>query len=375
VNYTTPDLGGLVPKAAYVTVGSNNTDLGFTNQHLEMCVGATDGTTQWYALATDQNGVSLEDTYTGNNSGSLVKISDVGGNTEKEGVFTAFIADGITINWTTAINASMRLTIVLFAGADVSAKADVLSSWSSSGSKTGVGFAADLYLFAWTNVAYGTSIPHEVRYSLGAATKYGGSMSQWSVNGRRNQSSDNEVSGTSASYAIVHVSDAGAINLGMTVTDINSDGFDYTVLLGATTPISFLAIKITGCAVAIGLDTLPTATGDHAVSGIGFQPDFGLFQNSYNTSGAPISTTIYTLGQQSVDANYTISGFSCASLSTGTSQTATLASPTKLHQGDSTGAVEWSGTLTSWDSDGYTINFDNAPSSAWYHPYVLVKYT
>src|SRR3990167_5502178 len=102
-NITTSDLGGLTPKAALI-IGSVAVTDATAAAHNVVSYGACSGATnEWVTAVSDTDNVADSDNDTWFDDDFCVLFVNPGAQTvDGSAEFSAFIADGVTINWTDA---------------------------------------------------------------------------------------------------------------------------------------------------------------------------------------------------------------------------------------------------------------------------------
>ena len=163
--------------------------------------------------------------------------------------------------------------------------------------------------------------------------------------------------------------DFGFANMLGDLKSFDVDGFTVTfaALAGSANDYNYLAIGGSGVSVKIGTATWPTATGNQAVTGVGFEPDLLLLSAGGEFIGAETATTpglAWSLGWVDESGNQAVSCFHEAA-----------GSPNGAHRyqrGDkcvaildsTTGAVAGEAEFVSFDADGFTVNWTDAHSAA-----------
>ncbi|NJN53653.1 MAG: hypothetical protein HC804_02175 [Anaerolineae bacterium] len=116
---TTTDLGGLTPKAAMFIITQAVTD-GAAANHAVWGLGFTDGTTSFCSASEDEHGLSTTDTQKGGAAVPVVIMDGAATNTvDGQADFSAWVTNGSTITWTNAPSTGFLLTVVYFAGTDL----------------------------------------------------------------------------------------------------------------------------------------------------------------------------------------------------------------------------------------------------------------
>src|SRR4030065_1189114 len=109
------------PKAARFTLVRAATD-GTAANHAVISYGFTDGTRQFAISFEDENALATTETYQAKSSALVVRIGNGGadGTLEGSAEFSAWITDGVRIDWTDAPDAAYLLIVDLFGGTDLS---------------------------------------------------------------------------------------------------------------------------------------------------------------------------------------------------------------------------------------------------------------
>lgn len=160
------------------------------------------------------------------------------------------------------------------------------------------------------------------------------------------------------------------------LSSFDSDGFtlNWTTNDGNAVIVHYMALggpNFTDAKIVTW--TCPTSTGNKAVTGAGFQPDC-VFHFGIMTSGAfPTTTTNakFNLGVMTTSAQW-FGGLTETDNDSNNDPLRTFTSSRVLQQlGDS--SVNNYATYVSMDADGFTVNFGDAASAAWYMASLCLK--
>ena len=168
----------------------------------------------------------------------------------------------------------------------------------------------------------------------------------------------------------------------ITVTDVNFSALSFDIVFSGTPASAYLigymligGSDVTDCLV--GTQTLTTSTGAQSVTGLSFQPTFGMFLNSEQTAAGTGTQVMAGLG---FAASSTKEFAMCWGIDDGQTMTANIDAVSYTNQaasmcGITAGAetIDFLADFTSFNSDGYTVNVSNAATAAWLVPYLLVK--
>lgn len=129
--------------------------------------------------------------------------------------------------------------------------------------------------------------------------------------------------------------------------------------------------------VIVGTQTLATSTGAQSVTGLAFQPDFGVFINAQATAAGTAARALGSIGfAASSTKEFTMAwGIDDAQNMTATIDAVSYTDQAACMSGITAGAetVDFLADFTSFNSDGYTVNVSNAPTAAWLVGYLLIK--
>lgn len=290
IDYTTTDLGGKTPKAALLICTEATADSTTPSAGLSMSVGAcTDIDNLWTNVAWDRNAVGT--TVNRNKlwwsafDDLIVDLQDsdlLGGATY--GKFNSWVTNGIKIDWSvTATPGARRLTIILFAGDDVSAKVGniELSTEDTGVDVTDVGFEPDLVFGCMGR----QNNQNDFWMSLGFAKNPGdsGSAIQRTMvaHGVNNSGQSRCSFATNDSYFGGRLANATSLDYAVDLSDFDGSGFTATGRLFDTSllDVVYLALKFGGTTppqVYVGNDVMASGTGDKSYTGPGFKPQFVL---------------------------------------------------------------------------------------------------
>ncbi|MEJ0073178.1 MAG: hypothetical protein WDN27_03830 [Candidatus Saccharibacteria bacterium] len=267
--------------------------------------------------------------------------------------FTSMDADGFTLNFTNANATAYVVNYMALGGSNLSANIThiVPASVNGSQSTTGVGFRPDAAIFIGGSV-------------------FGGSRGMGFASGANNQvtNSSNYDVGLNALGRYqrtdeVYAQITGSVKqVEASLTSFDADGFtlNYTTTDAGNSDIYVLSLK--GAKFKAGSFTQKTSTGTQSTTGVGFQPTGLLMSTVQNTASS------------SIDANQIVQSLGA---SDGTNQANVVTADnnhgnssldrTKLYTAladDATPTVQAAASLSSFDSDGFTMNYTTADATA-----------
>lgn len=378
--------------AADVASGSFDLSLSSTNQVITglgfspRCVvffgfnnssGATQASTfgaadaqrgQWAQSIRTKDAVNPSDDERAWSSSHCIYTSDSVGAASQRAEFATVTHDGFVLKTTGDGGTARRLHWIAFGGEQVRAKAGYFDLSTSSGTQavTGVGFQPKAVMFgASTSSTTEGVATNEARFALGAMT----SAAQWSGSayGSDNVSPTQEYSVGRTDAAIVRIG-SGTTTALAAYSSLDSDGFtiNKSTPPGGTVRVGYLALG--GQAqFECGSFAQATATGNQAVTGVGFQPK-GLLFASFGkaASTTPTADSVAMVGA-AVSASNNRAHQSSAQNGLTTSDTSRDTTEAACVIASSSGGTPTrlaTGALSTFDSDGFTINWSAADATA-----------
>lgn len=289
----------------------------------------------------------------------------------------SFNATGFTPNWGTLTTVSPLFNYLALGGADITnVKSGTITAATSGATQavTGVGFQPDIVFFFAISQTGAGQANNTNQYSVGVAT----ALSQWVAfhKSQHNQVTMNTSRGFMNNRCIVQQSASANTTVDeRSLASMDSDGFTFNIDTqgGTAFLMGYMAIK--GGQWKVGTETQNTSTGTKATTGVGFTPK-GLVLASvcdtqtsgtqdharlcFGASTGPSNNAAVWTGDQdgSADsiANTIMSSNKCLVLAT----EATGASPTTNAEA----------ALSSFDSDGFTLDWTTADATARVFGYV-----
>jgi hypothetical protein len=374
----TGDVGGLTPKAAIAIVSYATTD-GTAAADRVISWGATDGTRESSIGHTDEDAQETMDSDQHDET-NFIQIRTPGAQADDGlAAFSAWLTDGIRIDWTDAPAAAYLLTVYLFAGSDLSVykgRSGLGNTADNTVDITAPGFTPDL---VFTGIARTSAIGQSslgVVHFDGASTITQRSLAVTTRNGQA----------TSSVWAAIRT-DAG-ICWGTTsaagfdwwgeFSDFDANGFSViTRNAGANNEdLTYLALNFGGVVDSwVGTYTTPTSTGNDGETGPGFTPQFVYLLGSL----AEAAATSYTDNR---GGSFAVSAFTASAEYTtvvssedavGTSNTQSLADDRAIVIPDDDGTLDIEATFVSMDANGWTVNYSNAPATAKLFPALAIE--
>lgn len=290
-------------------------------------------------------------------------LVDDGGTVLSSADLDSFGAGSFTLDFTTA-GSAYSIGYLAIGGADVNAYIGNFAGQGTTGSQaiTGVGFqptavlfhSSDLSTTQWGTVANGT-----VSGFFGCATA---STEEWAMawDHRSINSTTNDSRQTASNCLLEGDTATGLADF----TSMDSDGFTVNWTTADDSYYYFVAIN--GVDAFAGNNTQKTSTGTQAYTGVGFQPDVLLMMG---TDDAVLDTSRTDIWGHSIGATDATSEFAIwygENRSTG-SDMSQAADETIQSYNAGTPTLNAEANISSFDSDGYTLNWGAADATARYH--------
>ena len=289
-----------------------------------------------------------------------------------EADFVSMDSDGFTINLSTAFGAARDCHYLALAGVNFDVGTFDLTTGASDQAVTGVGFLPDALLLgcASTNVTEGQEDVAQISIGFASSTTARVSMAGWSADGEPTSNTTRSMDTGAILQQIT-----SDVSFEIDLASFDSDGFTLgkTTKPGATTRIGYIALN--GISADVDTFTSATSTGSQSITGVGFQPEVLLLLGSAETSIDAIGDTL----------SFLVGGATGAS-SEGSARIAdqdTQGTTNNLREMENDAisilrsladkSVSSKADFTSFDSDGFTLNWSVSDGSARYHAYLALK--
>jgi hypothetical protein len=366
---TIPGFG--TPKAAVVILSRATADATPVSDY-SIGVGLTDGTRSRCISAVTEDGVTTTDTDRSASSELVGMLFPVLQSMDARADFSSWITNGIRIAWTGTPNAGYLMTVILLGGADLTAYVNSTSFTvpdADGEDVTDPGFQPDQ---VWTicaghNTDFTASptITAECHWTFGVADDNGGGIDQWCT-GTWLRDNFGSTSEKGCFYnAVAANTDATWTYRTVELTSMIASGFHLAQsssgVNGTTYKIGYLALDFGGNSHSAGTAQSPTSTGDQGITAPGFTPGFGLFLAGMIEGTVPKvwgSTVGDTIGIGVADDAITEYGYGLADESTAdptNAESEAVSDAILVNDGDGTGLLQ--AALTSWDANGFTLNW------------------
>ena len=372
-NITTTELGGATPDAALLIV-SSATAADTTTAHAQMNVGATDGTNVWCTSWCSEDAQDRTDLYaTTQNDHLLVLQAAADGATDAEIDFSAFIANGITIDITNAPAGAYIVKCFFWAGIE-DAEAGVLTTDATQDQATTVTTTFQPQA-VYLSTLFAANESQAAAADVGMALAVNdGSASQACISfwASDNQDTSYLRGGVWEDKVLKYRTGSWGGELGF-----SSSGFTVTTVddNGSAVLVGYLAIRYgDNASVALKVRTSATSTGTQATSGVGFQPHHAVgiftFSDAKNTYAyGDHGMASFGLGAGTTHAEGSITVLHQHNVNTSVAKSVSDTKYQNIRDVDGTDGIE--ATIDSLDSDGYTLNHTVTDGTARYNVELL----
>ena len=340
--------------------------------HAQWAFGATDGTRQWANSSQSTDGVGFTINHTRGLTDKCIFIHNTTGGIDGEAGFSAFITDGIRIDWTDAPAAAELLTVVLFGGDDLSVRADVINLGAVTTAQTygDMGFEADLLICSGPNQLMDDVMVQVCHGFLGFVKNDGaGGITQrcmaWYEQNFLTDATPNSIMMEDKFGAEIT---AAGVQHEYTASNFGAAGFDFTSNASAVSDrFGFLALGLPADVDCwVGTHNSPTGTGDNSSTAPGFTPQFvmlGLNANAaVDTQESDADAGV--LGVSTFDDTRAYCNAIALQDAAATTNTASQSDDKAINLMDDAQNEDWLGTFSSFGATGWTINFSATDATA-----------
>lgn len=372
-DYTTSVLSGVTPKAALLLgSGHNIVNDNSGTGHVTMSLGIL-ADNMFCMSATNENGNATTHPFRFQTSSYFLNALTGGFSTISERATGTLISGGIRLTYDTNNATNNRYAWAAFGGVDTQAKSGTiaLGTGTSAIAVSDVGFEPDVVILIGA-CRGAAAADANFAYSIGAATKDGtqrcvlGAEANGAANSEPLQAIRNDYAGGQIANT------TGALDYGLLVSAFNGAGFSVTPSASAgSDSIGYLALKLGGRVKIVDLNT-PTSTGNAAITGAGFEPQFALsictLLEAVNSHPGATSALMEGLSISFIGANQRSAGMwtdsgnattSCQNIIPVGNSAITCFSA--FNQFTTTGVQA---ALTSFDADGLTLNYSVVQAAA-----------
>lgn len=370
---------GFQPKGLFVWNGLQTALGALADAQFSLGVASSNTTERTAGYNSDDNVASSDVVRNFNTSNILQNLTSGTTTTNNAATLTSFDANGFTLNWGTLNTVLPDYNYFALGGSDITnVMSGSFASNTTTGNQsvTGVGFQPDIVFLFGTLQATSAASNNNSQYSFGVMTP----TAQWSTatKSQNAQTTMNTSRAFSNTRCFTMVASASNIVFqDMSFVSMDSDGFTFNINTagGLAILIGYMAFK--GGQWKVGTETQKTSTGTKATTGVGFQPS-GLILASVcdtqtagtadhsrfsfgATTGTSNNVSLWTGDADNVAdsiADTIMSNSKCITLATEGVAAATT--------------TQAEAALSSFDSDGFTLDWTTADATARVFGYVAV---
>ena len=370
---TSTALGGETATGAFfwytggVTLGTNKTNMAAFG------TGAVSGSgEQWAASSVSKNSESSTTVDRRDMTDRCIHYTFPGGGIDGEAEFDSFITNGIRIDWTNAPDDPFLITVLLVAGVQTHAGThDPGTTVDGTVANTDPGFEIGFMLGHTVSSTFSDARSDFNIFSFGIAINDGSeTQKSFSYNEPNGQAAGDPHARMDSSYFIApQVSGGTGLNWVAEITAFGATGFTTTLrnATAAGDEFGYFAVENSQLNVYLDIIDSPTSTGSVASSAPGFEPDAIMIAQSQLQSvdsGVQNSTAgAFSLGGAHSTSDEYTQTFSNED-GAGTTQTCAKAIEQIVHILDDDKTTGIDATLTSFDTNGYTLNYTNVKGTA-----------
>lgn len=335
-------------------------------------IGMCDGTTQAAISTAGSDGESHSSvTKRAHANDRVIYLVDQSGAILGEASFTSFASDTITITW--ASPSTSLFSVTAFSGFDnVKLRQNTTPATATSQSVTGYGFAFDSLITMGVTSSSAPDMneaPAVMSFGMCDGSLNQGCAAVSSADSAQNSTKSVLYSG-SAFCSIK--GDVSGIDQRFTISSVDADGFSGTWNSLSTASTIWWGLALKGGSSNVHVLTQPTSTGAQSVTGKTFTP-VGLIATTVSSvaSTSIASNAAMVIGTATGTSNRAVSALFQANAVTSDITESYSTSLVITHVNGTTTPIA-SADLTSFNSDGYTLNWGVADATARSHLVLIV---
>jgi hypothetical protein len=380
---TTSKLGGLTPKAAIFICSGGVTD-GVAAAHMRMSFGVSDGSNHIVGAVRGEDAVGTSNESRWGATDEVVQMLNTTADTiDGEANFKNWTENGVVVTWGAALTSAHLLTVVFFAGGDLSAAVGEMSILQPSGtetSETGLSFEPDQLVIFGTGAGFGDSHGTASEIYAGFVDNGASIVHAESAFIGNNNVAVSQVGMRSSHTRIGSNITHDSLSRAAEITAFASDGFTATHRGPANfnIGIGWLALNYGGVARHwVDILASPTSIGDWSQTGPEFPPQFVFALPNLTSALDSNNSGEMSCGYMVIDKEEEY----CVSISNedavGTMNAQSLSDDIAVNLPDDTGAALFTGTgpsgSGSFNDDGFTINFSAVSGIARQWPFLAIE--
>ena len=368
-NITDAGLGGDTPNAV-ITILTSATADGTPADHAEIAVGFATAVGEQRALCfSSEHGAASTDDTRSARPDQLVEFNHESGGHDVTGNLTAFIADGYTIDFTKNDTATAYLlTSIMFSGLTAAKVGTIDPDNTEDGTVdiTDVGFEPDLVLIIGNQTNLSANGGADSFFTIGYCLN--------NLDQRCLSFFENDAEADGLPYQEIFSNRAGEIinaagvMHGVELSDFDADGFTVTTRDGGPGTIlyAYIAIKFSSLQAEAFNKATPTSTGNDSITGLGIQPSFifDIFSHLGSFDSHTQSALAGAFGFSAMDTNDQISNSVSVEDQAATTNTQSVSNDQAIDSPDDDGSAGLAASLSSFNSDGFTLNFSSVLGTA-----------
>lgn len=362
------DVKGAVLFGSRATANATQTNGG------ALMLGATDGTTTRSACVSASNNVATTQVSGGNSSNAL-QVINPNSSAAETATLSSVLSTGIRLNWT-AISLTRLINMLILGGSDVEMKT-VLGTFTGSAAPETLTVSHGLS-GGPPDIIFAFSYLGTARYSHGFYERAGAAYASSSYTNITGQTVSVALGGYVGSNAIIRQVSNTTSEYAVTLGNFTATTFDATATGAVTSDaIVYVCIRVTGGAFKVGVLSTPTSPGDLSTSGIGGTPQVLMMLptrltavNTYDNADGSGQVGVGVAVNNNGTIQQMTAGFSSDDGANPSVEQAYATNDRALVIQDTTGAADVEATLSSWDIDGFTLNFSNVAGNSYLVPYL-----
>lgn len=370
-DYTAAPLTGITPKAALVFGTFHEVATGASEQaSAVLSIGAIASTNQRIISVASEDNQTSTDTRRMAANDHVFRLTHMSGTTSNATGVGTLISGGLSITYSQT-NADRRGNFMAFAGTDVTAAcADIDLGTGTSDIAVSLAFQPDVvFLFSNHPSNFNPAVGTTLNMTFGIATSDGTQRCVAMQEATANAAGGVPLQAILTDSCAAEISGAGALTFKLVAGNFSGSGFTLTPSASASSVnIAYLALKFTGRQVKLLSFTSPTATGSQAITGAGFTPQAAVLvmTNLEATDPTFSIATDDTMGGLSFNFIGDEQWAQAARLNSGSdpTDTASFTGNYAVVQPSATDCKAGLATLTSFDSDGMTLNWSAVQGTA-----------
>jgi hypothetical protein len=267
-------------------------------------------------------------------------------------------ADGFTVNFTTANASAFVINYLALGGADLSSvflKSFTSASATGNQATTGVGFQPDVI---WLMGADNSASNNSTNIGFGKSSSARATSSQ-----AANATTGGCVQKTTKVYT--NLDGSNSIRCEADLVTLDSDGFTLNWTTANANTHTIYALCLKGPSLAVGSFTQKTSTGSQSTTGVGFLPKAMTVVSAGLTAGAAIAghQDVMTAAASSTTQRAVVE-YEAGNKSVSLLNRALIYRIDSDTGSEPGGTVLGSADLTSFDADGFTLNYGTSDATA-----------